>query len=140
MSDSQVSRRAMLAAGAVAAPAAAASLQTAAGIAPLPQASAAGAASIKIVTTYQFEPHEIEQIQSAAPAATKVNVVICNNRDEFRRELRDADVVYGALSGADLDYAPKVKWLQSGGAGMEGMDDKFRASSIVTTNYQRTFA
>jgi phosphoglycerate dehydrogenase-like enzyme len=125
----------MLAAAPVAA-AAAAPLQ----IAALPQASAAGAGSIKIVTMYQFEPHEVEQIQTAAPETTKVSVVVCNNRDEFRRELRDADVVYGALSGADLDYAPKVKWLQSGGAGMEGMDEKFRASPIVTTNYQRTFA
>ena len=130
----------MLAAGAVAAPATAASLQNAAGIAALPQASAAGAASIKIVTTYKFEPHEIEQIQAAAAETTKVEVVVCNSPAEFRTQLRDADVVYGALGAADLDYAPKVKWLQSGGAGMEGMDDKFRASPIVTTNYQRAFA
>jgi phosphoglycerate dehydrogenase-like enzyme len=109
-------------------------------LAAMPQASAAGAASIKIVTMYKFEPHEIEKIQAAAPETTKVNIVICSDRDEFRRELRDADAVYGALGGADLDYAPKVKWLQSGGAGMEGMDDKFRQSPIVTTNYARTFA
>ena len=141
MPESRFTRRTMLAAGAGAAPAAAAaSLHTNAGLAAMPQASAAGAAAIKIVTMYQFEPHEVEQIQSAAPEATKVNVVICNSRDEFRKELRDADAVYGSLSGADLDYAPKVKWLQSGGAGMEGMDDKFRASPIVTTNYARTFA
>lgn len=140
MPDSSFTRRSILAAGAVAAPAAAASLQSAAGIAALPQVSAAGAAAVKIVTMYKFEPHEIDQIQAAAPDTTKVSVIVCNNRDEFRRELRDADVVYGALGAADLDYAPEVKWLQSGGAGMEGMDPKFRDSPIVTTNYARTFA
>jgi phosphoglycerate dehydrogenase-like enzyme len=140
MSESRFTRRTILAAGAAAAPAAAASLHTAAtGIASMPQASAAGAASIKIVTMYKFEPHEVERIQAAAET-TKVNLVVCSTREEFRQQLRDADAVYGALGGADLDYAPKVKWLQSGGAGMEGMDEQFRASPIVTTNYQRTFA
>ncbi len=140
MPESSFTRRSILAAGAAAAPAAAASLQSAAGIAAVPQVSAAGAGAVKIVTMYKFEPHEVDQIQAAAAGATKVSVVVCNNRDEFRKELRDADVVYGALGGADLDYAPKVKWLQSGGAGMEGMDPKFRESPIVTTNYARTFA
>ena len=132
MSESHFTRRSMLAA--------AASLHQATGIAAMPQASAAGAASIKIVTMYKFEPHEVEKIQAAAAEPTKVNVVICSTRDEFRKELRDADAVYGDLRAALLDYAPKVKWMQAGGAGMEGMDDKFRASPIVTTNYQRTFA
>ncbi len=140
MSESRFTRRSILAAGATVAPAAAVSLQNATCIAPLPQASAVGAASIKIVTMYKFEPHEVEKIQAAAAENTKVNLVICSTREEFRSQLRDADAVYGDLRGADLDYAPKVKWLQAGGAGMEGMDDKFRESPIVTTNYQRTFA
>lgn len=49
-------------------------------------------------------------------------------------------MVYGGLSGADLDFAPKVKWMHAGGAGMEGMDPKIKASSLVITNYARTFA
>jgi len=28
-------------------------------------------------------------------------------------------------AGADLDYAPKLKWIQASAAGMEGMDPMF---------------
>jgi phosphoglycerate dehydrogenase-like enzyme len=93
---------------------------------------------IKIVTTYKFEPPEIEQIQAASPV--KVEIEICANQAEFRQKLRDAEVVYGNVSGADLDYAPKLKWVQAGGAGVENLDDQFRRSPIVLTNYARTFA
>lgn len=130
----------MIAAAGPTAAAAAAAVTAVPQVAALPQASAAGAASIKIVTMYKFEPHEVEKIQAAAAEHTKVEIVICGTRDEFRAKLRDADAVYGDLRGADLDFAPKVKWLQAGGAGMENMDDQFRTSPIVTTNYARTFA
>jgi phosphoglycerate dehydrogenase-like enzyme len=65
---------------------------------------------------------------------------MCANREEYRQRLRDAEVVYGGFSGADLDYAPKLKWVQAGGAGVEGMDAKFMASPIILTNFARTFA
>ena len=65
---------------------------------------------------------------------------MCNSRDEFRSKLREADIVYGNFGGQDLDYAPRLKWLQAGGAGMEWMDDKLRQSPLVITNYARTFA
>jgi len=45
------------------------------------------------------------------------------------------------FSEAELDFAPRLKWIQSGGAGMEGMlDDNHRKSPVVITNYARTFA
>jgi len=93
---------------------------------------------IRIVTTYKFEPNEVRQIQQAAPVP--VEIVMCDTREQFRERLRDAEVVYGSISGADLDYAPKLKWVMAGGAGVEGMDPKFMASPIVLTNYARTFA
>ena len=131
MSLEQVSRRTLLAA-AGAAPALAAP--------PLAQVARTQAGLVKIVTMYPFEPHEVEKIQTSAAEHAKVELVICKSRDEFRRELREAEVVYGDLRGADLDSAPKLKWMQSGGAGVENMDDKVRSSSIVMTNYARTFA
>ncbi|MFN7921957.1 MAG: D-2-hydroxyacid dehydrogenase [Bryobacteraceae bacterium] len=138
MPESRVSRRSILAAGA-AAPAAASVLQPV--VAAAPQAAlAAGGPSLKIVTMYKFEPHEVERIQRAAADHSKVEIIICDTKDEFRTKLREADAVYGGLTGADLDYAPKVKWVQSGGAGVEGMDEKFKASPIVLTNYATTFA
>jgi len=94
---------------------------------------------IRIVTMYRFEPNEARAIQGAAPNA-KVELVICSTRDEFRQQLKDAEVVYGDIRGAELDYAPKLKWVQSGGAGVEGMDPVMRKSPVVMTNYARTFA
>ncbi|MGH9628902.1 MAG: hypothetical protein ACRD7E_11305, partial [Bryobacteraceae bacterium] len=70
---------------------------------------------ITIVTTYQFEPHEVKKIEGAA---SKVNLVMVG-REQFREKLREADVVYGNVRGSDLDYAPKLKWVQAGGAGVE---------------------
>jgi phosphoglycerate dehydrogenase-like enzyme len=113
-----------------------------AGAAPL-AAQAAGAQTrrqgpLKIVTMYRFEPAEVEKI--AAAAGVPIEIKIAGSRDEFRTLLRDAEVVYGGVSGADLDYAPNLKWLQSGGAGMEGTDPKVMQSPLLITNYARTFA
>ncbi len=94
---------------------------------------------IRVVTTYKFEPFEIEKIQKAANAA-KVEIIVCSNRQEFRDKLRDAEVVYGGIGAADLDFAPKLKWVQWGGAGMEGMEEAVRQHPAVVTNYARTFA
>ena len=94
---------------------------------------------IKVVTMYKFEPHEIEKIQKAVTAA-KVDIQICATREEYRAKLREAEVVYGNLAGADLDFAPKVKWVQWASAGVEGMDDAMKVHPAVVTNYARTFA
>jgi phosphoglycerate dehydrogenase-like enzyme len=94
---------------------------------------------IRVVTMYKFEPAEIERIKNAVTAA-KVEIEICATREEYRAKLRDAEVVYGNLGGADLDFAPRLKWVQWGSAGVEGMDDRMKAHPAVVTNYARTFA
>jgi phosphoglycerate dehydrogenase-like enzyme len=114
-----------------------AALPAAAGGAPPQQTSQRR--PIRIVTTYQFEPFEVEKIKAAASGAA-IEIVMCNTREEFRSKLREADVVYGGFNGPDLDYAPRLKWVQSGAAGMEWMDDKLRESPLVVTNYARVFA
>lgn len=88
---------------------------------------------------YAFEPDEVQKIKAAVPNA-QVEILMAKNRDEFRTQLREAEVVYGDVRGADLDYAPKLKWVQSGGAGMENMDQAFRNHPSVCTNYARVFA
>lgn len=88
---------------------------------------------------FKFEPAEIQTIQAAVPD-TPVEIAIAKSREDFHNQLREAEVVYGEMRGADLDYAPKVKWVQWGGAGMEGMDTAFRNHPSVCTNYARTFA
>ncbi|MCS7023954.1 MAG: D-2-hydroxyacid dehydrogenase [Bryobacteraceae bacterium] len=144
MPENPVTRR-MFVAAAGAAPAAAAAQTMAGGrqpvvVAPYLQSNIqAQQQPLKIVTMYRFEPDEVRKIQSVT--STKVEIEICATREEFRQKLRDAEVVYGDLRGSELDLAPKLKWIQAGGAGVEGMlDDAHRRSPVVITNYARTFA
>ena len=92
-----------------------------------------------IVTMYQFEPHEVQKIKAAAPNA-RVEIIICKTREEFEQKSKEAEVVYGDIKGDTLQFAKKLKWVMSGGAGVEGMDDVMRKSPVVLTNYARTFA
>ncbi|MCC6586860.1 MAG: D-2-hydroxyacid dehydrogenase [Bryobacterales bacterium] len=142
MSQDQVTRRSILAATGAAPLAAAAGDRTPVTTGALTQLAMQrpAGAPLRIVTMYKFDPAELQQIVERAAPHAAVEIKICDTRDEFRRELRDAEVVYGGMSGADLDFAPKVKWMQAGGAGMEGMDPKIKASPLVITNYARTFA
>lgn len=94
---------------------------------------------VKVVTMYQFTPEEVQQLVGAVPNA-KIEITIAANRDEFHRLLPEAEVVYGEPRGPELDYAPKLKWIQTGAAGMEWMDDAFRKHPAVTTNMARVFA
>lgn len=142
MSKSPVSRRGFVTAAGVAAAAAQSNAQTSAqtGSSASGQAARTPGTPIRVVTTYKFDPAEIAKIQGAVTNNSKVEIVIANDRDDFRRQLREAEVVYGGFNGPDLDYAPRLKWIQAGGAGVEYMDDKMRQSSILMTNYARTFA
>jgi phosphoglycerate dehydrogenase-like enzyme len=94
---------------------------------------------LKIVTMYKFEPHEIAKIRAASSKAA-VDIVICRSSEEFHEKVKDAEVVYGDIRGDALMNAKKLKWVQSGGAGVEGMEQAMRDSPVVLTNYQRTFA
>jgi phosphoglycerate dehydrogenase-like enzyme len=139
MAKNGFSRRGLIAATGVAAAQAQTARQPVV-VNPAPQVALQRATGepIRIVTTYAFEPHEVEQIQNAAGVA--VEIVVAKSHEEYRQKLRDAEVVYGGMNGADMDFAPRLKWVQSGGAGVENMDEKFRASPIVMTNYAGTFA
>ena len=59
---------------------------------------------IRILTMIELDPAEVKQIQEGSPVA--VEVVQVKNREEFRKALPEAEVVYGGVTGADLDYAP----------------------------------
>jgi phosphoglycerate dehydrogenase-like enzyme len=94
---------------------------------------------IKVVSMTKFEPEEIKRFE-AAGGSKPVKVVIAASPEQFRQELRDADVVYGGLRKADMDFGPKLKWVQYGGAGMEGADPAVMASDLTVTNMARVFA
>ena len=56
---------------------------------------------IRVATMYKFDAAEIEKLQAAVPNA-KVEISIAGNREDFRAGLRNAEVVYESLGGADL--------------------------------------
>ncbi len=140
MLDTALSRRHFLASGAVIAAGSNLQAQTRqAVVAPQPVQPAGRPASepLRILAMAGFEPHEIEKIESAAPG---VQLMLAKTRDEFRRRLPEAEVVYGNLTGSDLDAARNVKWVQTGAAGVENLDAELVASPIVLTNMARVFA
>lgn len=135
MSSESISRRGFLAG----APAAAAAREPVV-VEPFPiQEAGRPAEPLRIVTMYPFEADEVRRIREAA-GTVQVEVIIARTREEFRRRLPEAEVVYGSLSGEELDYAPRLKWLQAGAAGVEWMDARLRAGPVVVTNCARVFA
>jgi len=92
---------------------------------------------INIVTMADFSPEEIKQIQAGAPSA---KITLVKTPQEFRSAMKDADVIYGILRTQDLDYAPKMKWLQWSAAGVEGMEEGVKKHPVVVTNMARIFA
>lgn len=93
---------------------------------------------IRIFAMSDFTPEEIRTIENAAPG--RIEFTLGKPKDDFRPHLRDVDVVYGTLRAKDLDYAPRLKWIQSGGAGMETMDPALKNTPVVITNMARIFA
>jgi phosphoglycerate dehydrogenase-like enzyme len=94
---------------------------------------------LRIVTLHPFEPEEIETIKAAAPRA-HIDFTICRSPGEFNEKVKDAEVVYGDIRGDVLRSASRLKWVQAGGAGIEGMDAALCNSPVVVTNFARTFA
>ena len=138
-----VSRRTFvtLAGAASAVPAAAATTRKAV-VSPLAAGMAAPQAAgnpIRLVTLYRFAPNEIRQIEQAA-APTRIEIITCADRDEFKRRLPDAEIIYGGLRQGEIDFAPKVQWVINGGAGVERTPQDLRDHPVAFTNYARTFA
>ena len=94
-------------------------------------------APIRILTMTAFEAYEIKKIESAG---ARVELILAKSRDEFRKRLPEADVVYGSLTASELPAASNLKWVQASAAGVESLDPEFMASPILLTNYARTFA
>ncbi len=87
---------------------------------------------------YPFEPGETARIQQAA--GVPVEIVICGTREEFREQLPEAEVVYGDIREDELRLARKLRWIQSGAAGLDDLDPAVFMSPIPLTNYAGTFA
>lgn len=102
-------------------------------------ASGQSAEPLRIVTMQYFDPRELEVLTRAAQGRS-VEISYVANRGELRAKLPQTEILLGDLEARELDYVPKLKWIQAAGAGMELFDKKVMASSIPITNMARIFA
>jgi phosphoglycerate dehydrogenase-like enzyme len=109
------------------------------GVALSPVAWAQSGAPLKIVTMTKFEPDEIAKLSSAA-SGRRVELIVAANRDELRKLLPQAEVLYGEIQAAEMDLAPNLRWIQTAAAGMENFDKQVLASKITVTNMARVYA
>lgn len=94
---------------------------------------------LRILTMNAFTAEEMAQLTSASKVR-RVEIVVAKDQNDFRARLKDAEVVYGGLRAAEMDLAPKLKWIQTPAAGMEGFDKTVLASPITVTNMARVYA
>jgi len=93
---------------------------------------------LKIVTQEKIAEQYQEKIRSYSPG---VELRIRSSEDEFRREIEDAQVIYGRFSRDDLKAAPQLRWIQYTAAGVERiLFPELVESPIVLTNMQRMYA
>jgi phosphoglycerate dehydrogenase-like enzyme len=93
---------------------------------------------IRIFAMSDFTPEEVRKIENAVPG--RVEVTVGKRGEDYHPHLRETDVVFGILRAKDLDYAPRLKWMQWPGAGMESMDPGLKNTPLVVTNMARIFA
>ncbi|HVX65641.1 MAG TPA: D-2-hydroxyacid dehydrogenase [Bryobacteraceae bacterium] len=96
------------------------------------------ASPLRVVTMFRFEPHEIERMREVS--SRPLEITICESRAAFLEALPAAEVIYGELSGEDLARAPRLRWVQLGSAGVDGVDRRLRESPVLLTNFAGTFA
>jgi phosphoglycerate dehydrogenase-like enzyme len=94
------------------------------------------ARTIRVLTNYPFTPEERQRL-SRSVAGVQVDI---RQTNDWTKELSEAEVIFGQPSARQLAAAPKLKWIQVSGAGVEWMDDGLRDSNVVMTNMAGTFA
>jgi phosphoglycerate dehydrogenase-like enzyme len=93
--------------------------------------------AIKIVCAENLSPAEVEQIRSAGK---NIELKLVANRSELKNHVADAEVILGGADREILAAAKNLKWMQSWGAGVEGMPRELKEHPCVLTNMQRIFA
>jgi len=93
---------------------------------------------LKIVTQEEFPGEYQEKIRGYAPG---VELSFCKSPADFRREIENAQAVYGDFSRDDLKVAKQLRWIQWTAAGVEHiLYPELVESPIVLTNMQRVYA
>ncbi|MBZ5564702.1 MAG: D-2-hydroxyacid dehydrogenase [Acidobacteriia bacterium] len=95
-------------------------------------------AQVRIVTQEELPRPYVEKLRGTSP---NVEVNLCRSREEFRREVTNAHIIYGDFSQEDLQAAKQLKWIQYTAAGVEHiLWSELVESPIVLTNMQRMYS
>ena len=87
---------------------------------------------MKILVTLPLTDAQVNRVRAAAGDAA---VVLAADRGDQRREIQDADVLFGHMTPELLEFAPHVRWVQQTGAGVDGsLFPAFVESDIVFTS------
>ncbi len=108
---------------------------TAATLATSLAAGAAPRSRLKVLIP-ELEPERIEDLKRAVP---EVELIVAKNSLE---QIRDVDAAFGFIDEAHLRAGKKLRWVQQGSAGVEGVVGipELLERDIILTNMQRTFA
>jgi phosphoglycerate dehydrogenase-like enzyme len=90
----------------------------------------------KKVLIPQWEPERVEDLKAAVP---EVELIVAKDSLE---QIRDVDAAFGFIDEAHIHAGKKLRWVQQGSAGVEGVVPipELVERDIVLTNMQRTFA
>ena len=92
---------------------------------------------LKIATRDETAHQNQEKIQGISP---DVELKFCSSESDFRREVADAQAIYGRFSRDDLKAAKQLRWIQWSAAGVERtLYPELVESPIVLTNMQRMY-
>jgi len=92
----------------------------------------------KLATTNEIPAAYQEKLRAYAPG---LELALCRDEEEFRREVADAHVIYGWFTREILQAARQLRWIQYSAAGVESiLYPELVASPIVLTNMQRMFS
>ena len=79
-----------------------------------------------------------DQLLAYAP---NLEIKVCDNHEEFHREVADAHIVFGEISREDFLAARQLRWIQYPAAGVEEiLYPELVDSPVVLTNMQRMYS
>ena len=92
----------------------------------------------KLATTDEMPAGYQEKLRAYA---SNLDLTLCRDEDEFRKEVADAHVIFGGFSREDLRAARQLRWIQYTAAGVEHiLYPELVDSPIVLTNMQRMYS
>lgn len=95
--------------------------------------------ALKVLISHRTSESDLDRIQSAAEGVVAEQAV---DLDEALAKVSRVEVIQAGRWSEELwKSAPRLKWVQSGGAGVEGLlTQDFIASPIILTNAQGIYA